>query len=374
VIVGTLTSYYNLFVNNLPAPELTMQYQEHDVLFSSIPNQSRQTERITDGFLVTGPVVALQGNVHSKIGRPSNVSSSFLNHAHEMKQTHEKATVSTTNNIVNTRRYCAWGETLSECQSVFAPSLKSKPQWFFLGDSNMWLMYDRLRKRKVKTGWKQTKRQHGRCNHTEYYGLENPAVWVYPDHSKGEGPVGCCGKPMIPHCSDLHWAFNMRIEKKARMMEFLVVEFARDVETQTASTKTTQETVAKYLQQNYETKKTVCVANTMLHDIAIPGISLEVFISNLNDYIGLLERSCGIVIWVSTISSRDLEEYQQRIARLQKWNEAVIAMLNKSYPDVLILDVWQKTVSMGWNGHADNMHMTTDYYLELAKFFDSFKG
>jgi hypothetical protein len=57
--------------------------------------------------------------------------------------------------------------------------------------------------------------------------------------------------------------------------EFLVVEFARDVEAPSLTTRTTQETVAKYLQTNYSSSvsDTVWVANTGLHDMMVPGIT-----------------------------------------------------------------------------------------------------
>ena len=79
----------------------------------------------------------------------------------------------------------------------------------------------------------------------------------------------------------------MRIGGDAQhFAESLVVEFARDVEAPSLATGTTQHAVAKYLQTNYSSNDSVCVANTGLHDMIIPGITNDIFIRNLRDYNG----------------------------------------------------------------------------------------
>jgi hypothetical protein len=150
--------------------------------------------------------------------------------------------------------------------------------------------------------------------------------------------------------------------------KFLVVEFARDVETPSLTTGTTQETVAQYLKTNYSSSvsETVCVANTGLHDMMIPGITKDIFIHNMRDYMGKLSESCGSVVWVTLGGTLDVEKYPQRMWRIRAWNDAVLALLKRDFPKVFIPDVFPKSLN---TKHWDNTHFVPEYYKELAELF-----
>ena len=169
-------------------------------------------------------------------------------------------------------QYCPWltsGPRSSKCLGLLKHHVSEKKHWFFLGDSNMYLVYKQIRlenegfgNSSLGRGWELTKEHtSGRCNHTDYYGLEKASEWVFPEFTRLEGPVGIDhGKPPIPWCSDLHWAFNQKIEKDGTSLEFLVCDFARDVETPSQTTTTTQETISLYLAKNYPHRsQNVCV-------------------------------------------------------------------------------------------------------------------
>jgi hypothetical protein len=107
--------------------------------------------------------------------------------------------------------YCAWETSLDDCEQLFSDSIGNKAKWFFMGDSNMWLVYLVLRDRKVQEDkWQVQKIDRNRCNHTFYFDYELPEENVHPYFSLGEGPMHPETLGMGSYCSDLSWAFNMR--------------------------------------------------------------------------------------------------------------------------------------------------------------------
>merc|ERR1719494_1417948 len=65
-------------------------------------------------------------------------------------------------------------------------------------------------------------------------------------------------------CSDCSGCRGFIYESPFMDIEYIPVEFAKDVEVQTDDTRTTQETVAKYLKST--TRETIVFVNTGLHD------------------------------------------------------------------------------------------------------------
>ena len=214
-------------------------------------------------------------------------------------------------------RFCSWKSTLRPCERLLSRHrIKHRPLWFFMGDSNMWLMYTEMQRRRERNwGWTVQRNLTNACNHSHYFGFDLPQETIYPNYSLGEGPTS---KETGPLCSDLRWAFNMRMGKGERFAEFLVVEFARDVESPSLTTRTTQESVEKYMARDFQnrTDDIVCVVNTGLHDMYVPNITVGIFVNNLHDYIGKLSRVCGSIIWVSLGATMDHPWYPQRIFSL----------------------------------------------------------
>jgi hypothetical protein len=317
-----------------------------------------------NNIVVAAPETVQQIRLSSLFGSPKNIAKKMQ----LPKEIHNQAI--TAPHASHSARYCAWETSLDDCKQLFSESLGNKRKWFFMGDSNMWLVYKVLRNRKVKEDqWQVQKIDYNRCNRTFYFGYELPEENVRPNFSLGEGPMHPTSLGMGPYCSDLSWAFNMRMGgDEQSFAEFLVVEFARDVEAPSLTTGTTQETVAKYLQTNYSSSvsDTVCVANTGLHDMMIPGITKGIFIHNMRDYMGKLSESCGSVVWVTLGATLNLKKYPQRMWRIRAWNDAVLVLLELEFPNIFILDVFPKSLH---TKHVDNTHFVTKYYKELAKLF-----
>ena len=278
----------------------------------------------------------------------------------------------------STLQYCPWvtsGPRSSRCKELLEPHLTGKKHWFFLGDSNMYLTYKQIRIENEKMGWELTKEHTtGRCNYTDYYGLEKAHEWVFPNHSRLEGPVGIGYTAPKPWCSDLHWAFNQKIEKDGTSLEFLVCDFARDVETPSQTTATTQESIALYLSKAYPEKaENVCIANAGLHDMAIPGPYADkpylLYVGNVQEYLGLLKEQCHVVVWVTIVSTKGDNRYPQMNPVVRRWNRAVLAMIQDVHPDVFVFDQF---VESHEQEHVDNAHLTTEYYNQMGRFWKQF--
>ena len=281
-------------------------------------------------------------------------------------------------NTESTLQYCPWvtsGPRSSRCKEMLEPHLTGKKHWFFLGDSNMYLTYKEIRIENEKLGWELTKEHtSGRCNYTDYYGLEKAREWVFPNHSRLEGPVGIDYIAPKPWCSDLHWAFNQKIEKDGTSLEFLVCDFARDVETPSRTTATTQESIALYLSKAYPEKaENVCIANAGLHDMAIPGPYADkpyiLYVGNVQEYLGLLKEQCGVVVWVTIVATKGDNRYPQMNPVVRRWNKAVRTMIQDVHPDVFVFDQF---VESHEQEHVDNAHMTTEYYNQMGQFWRQF--
>ena len=175
-----------------------------------------------------------------------------------------------------------------------------------------------------------------------------------------------------------------------KTIEFIVSAFARDVEVPSLTTKTTQETIALYLQRSYSTttpaaasstagkpaavavitttttsgtigsdggapsstlssavhntyhndKNLVCIVNSGLHDMYIPApksnknmsITKLHYIRNVKWYIYDLllgTARCNLVVWITISATMDLKKYKQRNRRVYGWNQAIISMIQE---------------------------------------------
>jgi hypothetical protein len=117
----------------------------------------------------------------------------------------------------------------------------------------------------------------------------------------------------------------------------LSVEFARDVEWQTSEYSTTQENlISKYIADQwnsddlvYEFGRPICVVRAGHHDVAVPNITLEIYMENVNWYLELLLQQCDYVIWISSTAPAH-DEYAQKIEGTYVWNMAVLELLLNS--------------------------------------------
>jgi hypothetical protein len=266
-------------------------------------------------------------------------------------------------------RYCVWNTTLRSCHEILMPALHNQPSWVFLGDSGMANLPYYISLKWPFGALNITTRRHP-CQNLAYYRLPPPNhEWIPPDPSKGEGPMGHALEN--PYCMNCKKCWNLLMENPVfpeRYVEYLVVEYARDVSIPTLVTNTTQETAIYYLRQRHRAPPTVCVASAGLHDAAIdPPISLDMYLTNVDKYLALLQRTCQHVVWMGMHAVVEGPDIQQSNCKLKQWNNAVMGLLEmKNYDNVYVIDVWEKSFQ---TDYVDPTTVGKKFYASLSRLF-----
>jgi len=257
-----------------------------------------------------------------------------------------------------------------------------------------------------------TRKAARRCGFLDYCHLEKRSDWTLPatfpnptspspspspsnnnnnnnrSATQGQGPT----EFGLHHhfCSDLAGFSNTLFqtdENEKNFMEFLVVEYASDVEQQTPHTNTTQETVSLYLaaqlkMQNLTRDDSVCVVNTGVHDQKLchqgrtsdadaDNECLELYVNNVKSYMKQLDPVCGNIVWLGITSVRGDSDQPQRNEVSLQWNRAVNASLARWYPTKsFFVDVWNVS-SHATHRPNDNIHFEPEYYVPLGTLFSS---
>ena len=258
--------------------------------------------------------------------------------------------------------------TLQDCYEMLMPTFHKKKSWVYLGDAGMANIPFFLSLQWPFGNLTMNTRRNP-CQNLIYMGLPPPEDgWKQPNPELGEGPIGI-GKDR-PFCMDCTNCWNVKIDSSPSngfFVEYLVVEYARDVSLQSRVTRTTQETTVFYLGRK-NIAPSVCVASAGLNDAAInPPISDELYLQNLDKYLGLLQRTCDYVIWISLHAVVESEEVVQDNCRLHQWRNASMVLLAKrDYDNVYIIDIWDKSFNTDF---YDPTTLGQKFYASFARLF-----
>eukprot|EP00934_Nitzschia_sp_Nitz4_P001851 Nitzschia sp. Nitz4//scaffold3_size479765//93791//94819//NITZ4_000036-RA/size479765-processed-gene-0.56-mRNA-1//1//CDS//3329550566//1851//frame0 len=263
--------------------------------------------------------------------------------------------------------YCVWSESNNDCLDLMSRNLQGSPTWVFLGDSEMVHIVSYLSQNEVWPfgGAPSIKTRRNPCHNLLYYGLPPPeAGWQNPNATNGEGPIGLGLK--TPFCMDCKNCWNLRMAGTLeRYVEYLVVEYARDVSIPSLVTKTTQETAVYYLNQ---APPAVCIASAGLLDASIdPTISVEVYKGNADKYVGLLQRTCQQVVWITIHPVVESDVVPQTNCQLREWNTAFVNLLKeRNYDNVWVVDIWDASFEAHYNSETKLMEQ---FFATLAEMF-----
>ena len=272
------------------------------------------------------------------------------------------------------RHYCSWNKTLEDCYKTLMPTFHRKTSWVFLGDNGMSnIPYFLSLKWPGKNLTVSTRRNP--CQNLVYYGLSPPENgWQEPNPELGEGPTGI-GKEHH-FCMDCENCWNVAMESgpaddQDLSVEYLVVEYARDVSLPSQVTTTTQQTVSYYLGQK-KTPPSVCVASAGLNDAAIePRIPQDVYVQNVDKYLGLLQRVCDNVIWIGLHAVVEVEGslVQTTNCELAEWNSAVMTLVNnRNYQNVYFIDIYEKSFHSDFESPT---RLGKKFYASFTRLFKS---
>lgn len=213
-----------------------------------------------------------------------------------------------------------------------------------------------------------------RCNLTYNYPRSIPTnLYSKPDLMKGEGPVSVgWNNPGCSDCSNCESRFLECTGSQSCLVPhggFVHMEYARDVEWQTADYMTTQENTAGLLQHPGSElyNNTVCVMAAGLHDMDVPFTNVGKYIQNVEWYLSLyLKTVCHRVVWLSNATPLT-NNYTQTIAKTQEWNEAVKWKLHQRFfHSTIFIDLWDASRT---ELHADNLHMDLPWNRKLSELF-----
>lgn len=253
-------------------------------------------------------------------------------------------------------RYCAWNNTLQDCYETLMPVFHKKQSWIFLGDENIANIPYYLSLQWPANNTLKVLTRRNPCQNLVYYGLPPPDTgWRQPDPQLGEGPIGIGLQRHF--CTDCRNCWNIAMESAgsgtqsssdvghAVSVEYLVVEYARDVSLPSRWTNTTQQTVTHYLNQK-KSSPSVCVATAGLNDAAIqPPISQEVYLQNVDNYLDQLQRTCDSVIWIGLNAVVEGgNQVLQSNCRLRKWNDGLRKLLEaRNYEKLYFIDIFDQS-------------------------------
>jgi hypothetical protein len=263
-------------------------------------------------------------------------------------------------------RFCEWNSTLRSCREMLMRYVYKQPSWVFLGDTGMAKVADYKNGRliPIMTSYRNS------CRNLAYYGLPPPNQgWIAPNATLGEGPIERGFSS--PYCTDCQRCWNVLMEvptsSENNYMEYLVVEYSRDVSLPTQVSTTTQETAAYYLGRK---SPAVCIASAGLNDAAIdPPMSDDVYLKNADKYLGLLQRVCQNVIWIGIPAIVESTQVPQTNCRLKRWNAKMLELIQtRNYKNVFIIDIWKKTMQ---TDHIGSLGLVEKFYSTLSRLFIS---
>ena len=284
---------------------------------------------------------------------------------------------------------CTWSPySDAECVSHLSkrlPPSQQRRHWFFFGDSTMSRMWSwgNLSQRLISYPRDKCKNCHGakklgRCRNNQGYGLSIKTNWSWNPPNELEGPGQNYGarSPNCLECSSCKSSYltcNQNDPCSVPYGGYLAMEFARDVVLQTKEYNTTQENIALFLQrwitaQNATSHTPICVINVGLHDISLPNVTDDIFVSHMRWTFYLLHPVCSHVVWIHLTAPYN-ESRTQKTPRLKIWNEGVLRILESS-PDLRqkssVVDVFAASQR---GTHSDNVHLSKNWYRMLGYMF-----
>ncbi|CAG2217690.1 unnamed protein product [Mytilus edulis] len=213
--------------------------------------------------------------------------------------------------------------------------------------------------------WKKkpckVQKQAGRCNLISYMGQQRRSNWTKP--SSTEGPVGYgLTHPFCTDCSGCNSALFNCGEIK---IEYISVEYARDVEIQSTIGNTTQEAILHMKQFVVTLIQTLQMYESLisgLHDMVLPALTDRLYVKNVHLYVQHLVQTCQNVIWISMTAVTGDKGFPQ----IQLWNRLIKEMLRNKFSKIGFIDFFP--ISNSTKAHSDNVRLTAALYKLLTSF------
>lgn len=223
-----------------------------------------------------------------------------------------------------------------------------------IGDSTMSRLFDSFKEYYPRVDY----RTSGHCDLNQFFNFTKADPWLSP--SSDEGP---CNKP-ITNCQDCHGCnhrIHPRLEVGVPSVEYLGIEFARDVEIQTPKFSTTQENLINlFLKPRYASFPSLTViVNSAIHDAVCASVAYE---TNVRFLLALLKSLPNAnVIWLGIANT--LGQYTQTHQIMTIFNNISLEVARELR--VVSIDIFQAT-SAYVSLLLDNVHFDMIFYRALT--------
>lgn len=265
--------------------------------------------------------------------------------------------------------------TDTQCSQMIASVVKKKDvqEVLLMGDSSMRRLWREARAYQKGELFSSKLITTSRCDWLQSFGIEPSKVWRKPNPRK-EGPIQYGLKNHW--CTDCSGCNSYVVFPQGQRMEgnvpgsnflsinYIAVEFARDVEMQSILGNTTQQTLSRYLLSKHKTYS-LCFLYMGIHDQAIRGFRAKDYVLNVKELLELFFPVCIHIIWIEITAPRGHKIHPQTIAKTGEWNSALKLYLDTHcHLNVSMMRVFKKSLHAR---HVDNVHMHVSWYTEMAR-------
>ncbi|CAK0809431.1 unnamed protein product [Prorocentrum cordatum] len=252
----------------------------------------------------------------------------------------------------------------SSCRTGFAWPKEDGEQRnrsvIFIGDSTMSRTF-RQGSKACSTQWHVIRKGYW-CGLPEYLGMERAPMWVSPAPNSLMGPTA--RGLDNPFCMDCVGCASTRgqctIADVPFDLEYIGVEFTKDVEMPTTRSNTTIGSVIAYIHSQRKYVDAIFI-NSCIHDMYFkPDVfTTELYVQRVRSNLLSLQGSAKVIVWVSCNHFREDAGHSTN-ARGLRWNEAVRSMINAELPNVAYFDVAKMSQVQAM--HHDRCHMVPEWY------------
>jgi hypothetical protein len=211
-------------------------------------------------------------------------------------------------------------DKVKQCEDMLAPVTKGYNKWLMIGNEPMFALFAPFHPLKegpdaIFNKVKADRNMRRKNRFYFRYPSANQTEWEskYKDQAS---PTEIAESFENSECTSCPMNL-IKATKKDLQIEILIDESSRDVHLPTKDTDTTQETVLKYIKENYsDREKTACVMQQSTYEmIKAPWRTTEDYLKYTNEFHRELENRCGIFIRIGLFHTN----YDLR-AKIEEWD------------------------------------------------------
>ena len=150
-------------------------------------------------------------------------------------------------------------------------------------------------------------------------------------------------------------------------VDYMDIQFARDLTMRSVLGDTTQESLSRFLQDRKDVYS-LCVVNSGLHDQRTKGLRTESYIVDVKWYLETITPVCQNIFWIQTTAPLGQREWPQTVAKTRELNDALNSYFDtfgyvQWHGNLYVVEVFVASLVAK---HRDNVHLDKTWYFELS--------